>query len=133
MSLESALVARALATASITSAISNRMYNAVAPANATRPHVVFDLIGGEGRERAMGDGVNLVRQRVQFTVVATTAATEIATHAALLDAFDWFNGTAGGTEVIHCHADGARQTIGSESWLPDTRVTSQDFIIQYRE
>jgi hypothetical protein len=133
MSIESAIVARTAATATLVAAIANRMYNGVAPANATRPHVVFDMIGGEGRQRAMGDAVNLVRQRVQFTVIATTATSEIATHAALLDAFDWYNGTTGGTEIINAFADDGRQTIGSEQWLPDTRVSSQDFIFLYRE
>lgn len=133
MSIESAIVARSAATATLVAAIGNRMFNSVAPANATRPHVVFDLIGGEGRERSMGDAVNLVRQRVQFTVIATTATSEIATHAALLDAFDWYNATIGGTEIVNAHADNARQTIASEQVLPDTRVTSQDFIFLYRE
>jgi hypothetical protein len=133
MSLESAIVARAAATPSLVAEISNRMYNAVAPANAARPHVVFDLIGGEGRERSMGDGVNLVRQRVQFSVISDSAISEIAVHAGLLAAFDWYQATIGGTEIVNAHADGSRQTIGGESVLPDVRVTSQDFIFLYRE
>ncbi len=133
MSLESALVAQAAATASLVAAIGARFYNSVAPQNAARPYVVFDLIGGEGRVRAMGDAVNHVAQRVQMTVVSTSASSEIAAHAALLTAFDWIAGTVGGTEIIHSHADGGRQTIAGESTLPDTRVSSQDFIVQYRE
>jgi len=133
MSLESAIVARAAATPSLVTEISNRLFNAVAPANAARPHVVFDLIGGEGRERSMGDGVNLVRQRVQFSVISDSAINEIAIHAALMTAFDWYQATISSTEIVNCYAEGARQTIGSEMWLPDTRVTSQDFIFLYRE
>lgn len=133
MSLESALVAQAAATPSLVSAIGARFYNGVAPQNGTRPYVVFDLIGGEGRVRAMGDAVNHVVQRVQMTVVATSASSEIAVHAALLTAFDWIAGTVGGTPIIHSHADGGRQTIAGEATLPDTRVSSQDFIVHYRE
>jgi hypothetical protein len=133
VSLELALVARAAATSSLTAAIGGRFYNGVAPQNGARPYVVFDLIGGEGRVRAMGDAVNHVVQRVQMTVVATSASTEIATHAALLDAFDWYAAIVGGTEIVHSHADGGRQTISGEATLPDTRVSSQDFLVQYRE
>jgi hypothetical protein len=133
VSLESALVARAAATTSLVAAIGARFYNGVAPQNSAKPYVVFDLIGGEGRVRAMGDAVNHVVQRVQMTVVSTSATTEIATHAALLSAFDWLAVTAGGTEIIHSHADGGRQVIAGESTLPDTRVSSQDFLVQYRE
>jgi hypothetical protein len=81
----------------------------------------------------MGDGVNMNWQRVQMTIVATTKATEVATHAALMDAFDWWSGTLGGTDVVHSEADGAKNTIDSEQTLPDVLVTSQDFIIAYRE
>lgn len=133
MSLESALVARAAATASLVAAIGNRFYNGVALQNGAKPYVVFDLIGGEGRVRAMGDAVNHVVQRVQMTVVASSAASEIATHAGLLDAFDWLAATVGGTEIVHSHADGGRQVIAGEATLPDTRASSQDFIVQYRE
>lgn len=133
MSLESAIVARCAATATLVAAVGNRVFNGTAPANAARPHVVFDMVGGEGRERSMGDAVNLVRQRCQFTVIASTALTEIAAHAGLIDAFDWYNGTIGGTEIVNVYAEGARQTIGSEQTLPDTRVSSQDFIFLYRE
>ena len=132
MSLESALVARAAAThpAKTTRA---SWSNGVAPQNCPRPYVVFDLVGGDGRVRSMGDGVNLAVQRVQMTVVANSAATEIDAHEGLLAAFDWLSATVGGTEVVHAHADGGRQTISGESVLPDTRVSSQDFIFQYRE
>lgn len=133
MSLESAIVARTAATPSLVAEISNRMFNAVAPANAARPHVVFDLIGGEGRERSMGDAVNLVRQRVQFSVISDSAISEIAVHSALMTAFDWYQATISSTEIVNCYAEGARQTIGSEMLLPDVRVTSQDFIFLYRE
>ena len=133
MSLESALVAQAAATPALVTAIGNRFYNGVAPQNGTRPYVVFDLVSGEGRVRAMGDAVNHVVQRVQMTVVATSASSEISTHDALLVAFDWMTGTVGGTQIIHSHADGGRQTIAGEATLPDTRVSSQDFIVQYRE
>jgi hypothetical protein len=133
MSLESAIVARAAATPSLVTEISSRLFNAVAPANAARPHVVFDLIGGEGRERSMGDAVNLVRQRVQFSVISDSAASEIAVHAGLLAAFDWYQATISSTEIVNGYAEGARQSIGSEMSLPDTRVTSQDFIFLYRE
>jgi hypothetical protein len=133
MSLESAIVARAAATPSLVTEISNRLFNAVAPANAARPHVVFDLIGGEGRERSMGDGVNMTRQRVQFSVISDSAVTEIAVHGALMTAFDWYQATISGTEIVNAYAEGSRQTIGAEAVLPDTRVTSQDFIFLYRE
>jgi hypothetical protein len=133
MSLESAIVARAAATPSLVTEISNRLFNAVAPANAARPHVVFDLVGGEGRERSMGDGVNMARQRVQFSVISDSAINEIAVHAALMAAFDWYQATISGTEIVNAYAEGSRQTIGAEAVLPDTRVTSQDFIFLYRE
>ena len=133
MSLESAIVARTAATPSLVAEISNRMFNAVAPANAARPHVVFDLIGGEGRERSMGDQVNMARQRVQFSVISDSAISEIAVHAALMAAFDWYQATISSTEIVNAYAEGARQTIGSEMSLPDVRVTSQDFIFLYRE
>ena len=133
MSLEQALVARVAATSSLVALIGTRFYAGVAVQNATRPYVVFDTIGGEGRARTMGDGVNLVRQRVQMTVVATTVSSEIDVHAALLTAFDWWSGTLGGTEVHHASAEGAKVVIDSEQTLPDTRVTSQDFMFAYRE
>jgi hypothetical protein len=133
MSLESAIVAQAAATASLVSAIGNRFYNALAPQNATRPYVVFDMVGGEGRTRAMGDAVNMVRQRIQMTVVANSATTEIAAHDGLLAAFDWKAVTIGGTEIVHSHADGGRQSLSGEQQLPDTRVSTQDFFVFYRE
>lgn len=133
MSLESAIVAQAAATPTLVSAIGSRFYNALAPQNATRPYVVFDLIGGEGRTRAMGDAINMMRQRVQMTVVASSASTEIAAHDGLMAAFDWRSGTIGGTEIVHAHADGGRQTLSVEQTLPDTRVSVQDFQIFYRE
>lgn len=133
MSLEAALVARAAATPALVAAIGARFYNGAAPQNAPRPYVVFDLIGGDGRARSMGDGVNVVVQRVQMTVVANSAVTEIATHAALLAAFDWLSGVIAGTEILHAAAEGGRQTIAIAAVLPDARVSSQDYMVHYRE
>jgi hypothetical protein len=70
---------------------------------------------------------------VQFSVISDSAITEIAVHAALMAAFDWYQATIGGTEIVNAYAEGSRQTIGAEAVLPDTRVTSQDFIFLYRE
>lgn len=132
-SLESAIVARAGAHSGLNALISGRVYDRRAPQQAARPYVVFEQIGGPGRARSMNNGATLWAARVQFNVIASTTASEIAVHEQLLAAFDWLGrGTYGGTDIELGYAEGGRTSVDSVQVMPDLRESSQDFIFHYR-
>jgi len=132
MSLEAAIKARIAAHAGLTALVASRVFNAYVSPLPTRPYLIFRLIDGPGRPRSMGNGATLVAQRVQVTVIAESASSEIAVHAQVLSALDWLTGTYASTWIELAYAEGSKIVLPPNANTPDLRESSQDFIFHYR-
>jgi hypothetical protein len=115
MSLEAAVVARAVAHTGLNDLIAGRIYADVAPQEPTVPYLTFQVISAQ-RQRTFGKRAQLVRARVQIDAYEDNKDDLITLVTEVIDAFD--NVTFG--IVTDCSLEDERsltELLGAEGQL----------------
>lgn len=90
MSMEAVLTARLRSNIAVAALVALRIYPVEAPPGAALPHLVYQLAGGSGRFRAMGNDTRMEQRRVQIAAKADDFDTALALAEAVKEALrDW--------------------------------------------
>lgn len=130
MSLESGLVTRLNAVSAVTDIVSNRIFADVLPDDATKPAIVYQVLGLEPISNLNTDTGKLIA-RVQLTLIAATKLETISLSDACKTALQRFKGAADDITML----DVRLTDMGDQSHDLATDVVARvvDFTIYYED
>lgn len=130
MSTAAAIYARLSGFAGLTALVATRVYPVEAPANVTRPYVVFASISAVRLNHLTGPA-EVVNPRVQVDAYAVRYIDAQAIAEQVRAALDGFAGTSGGVSVISCACIDGREFY-EDAANPPLHRASLDFSVWHR-
>lgn len=131
MSVAPAVYTRLSGHAPLAAIVGDRIWPVEAPAEASRPYVVFLTVSSQ-RLAHLGGPSMVANPRVQIDAYAASYADAAAIARLIRDALDGWSGTAGGIEVLGASCVDQRELQEDAANPPLARV-SQDFSVWHRE
>lgn len=130
MSLEAALVARAIAYTTLNNLISGRFYANETPERPTYPCVVYEVAGIE-YEGTLNADSSIARASVELTLLASSKSSLLSLADAVRGAFRRYRGTSANVRIYDVRITD-EQDVSAEPDLPDVWLRQVTLSVLYR-
>lgn len=133
MSLDTAIYNRATTYTNLNAIIEGRCDADVSDQEPVTPYLVYQRISTREIDTSFSSAATIRESRVQFDSMASTKIQARALAAEVRAAFNRWQGTFAGQEILDSHIVDERDFTEMFDTETELRRVSQDFIIAYRE